>query len=93
MKTNSRIPNTPRKSFSSMNHWFNKMYLSGLLYHPDDPAEIIINITTGLPTFTPTECVKLNKSVDLMFEYHGNKVYEVGLRYMQKAMGITPTLT
>ena len=66
------------------------MYLSGLLYHPDDPAEVIINIATAESAFTPEACVKLNKSVDLIFEYHGDKVYEIGLRYMQKAMGITP---
>ena len=66
------------------------MYLAGLLYHPDESAEAIINTASGQPTFTPEECVELNKAVGLMFANHGDKVYQVGLQYFQKAIGIKP---
>ena len=90
MQIKSRIPVLPGTSFFAMNHWFNKMYLAGLLYHPDEPAEAIINITSGKPTFTPEECAELNKAVELMFENHGDKVYHVGLQYFHKAMSMKP---
>lgn len=73
-----------------MNRWFNKMYLAGLLYHPDEPAEAVINIISGEPTFTLDECIELNRAVSLMFANHGDKVYQVGLLYFQRAMGVTP---
>lgn len=90
MQTKSRIPVRPNKSFFAMNCWFKKMYLAGLLYHPDEPAEAIINISSGEPTFTPDECIELNKAVNQMFSNHGDKVYQVGLQYFQKAMGVNP---
>lgn len=90
MQITSRVPAHPNKSFFAMNRWFNKMYLAGLLYHPDEPAEEIINIISGEPTFTPEECVELNKAVASMFAQHGDKVYQVGLQYFHKAMGISP---
>lgn len=90
MQIKPRIPTLPGTSYFAMNRWFNKMYLAGLLYHPDEPAEAIINIASGQPTFTPEECTELNKAVDLMFANHGDKVYEVGLKYFHKAMDIKP---
>ena len=90
MQIKSRIPALPNKSFFAMNRWFNKMYHAGLLYHPDDAAEVIVNTVSGQPTFTPEECVELNRAVDLMFANHGDKVYQVGLQYFHKAMGIKP---
>ncbi len=90
MQIKSRIPAQPDKSFFAMNRWFNKMYLAGLLYHPDEPAEAIINIASGQPTFTPEECGQLNKAVDFMFAHHGDKVYQVGLQYFHKAVGMVP---
>lgn len=90
MQIKTRIPALPGKSFFAMNRWFNKMYLAGLLYHPDEPSEAIINITSGQPTFTPDECIELNKAVELMFTNHGDKVYHVGLQYFHKSMGMKP---
>lgn len=90
MQIKSRIPALPNKSFFAMNRWFNKMYHAGLLYHPDEPAEAIISTASGQPTFTSEECVELNKAVGLMFANHGDKVYQVGLQYFHKAMGIKP---
>jgi hypothetical protein len=93
MTTTSRIPEVPNGSYFAMNRWFYKMYLAGLLYHPDEPAETIVEIATGEPTFTPEECIKLNKAVSVMFERHGDAVYDCGLSHFHKALGITPDYT
>lgn len=90
MQIKSRIPVQPNKSFFAMKRWFNQMYLSGFLFHPDELAESIVNIASGQPTFTPEECVRLNRAVKSMFDNHGDKVYGVGLQYFHKAMGIKP---
>ncbi len=93
MTTTSRIPEVPNGSYFAMNRWFYKMYLAGLLYHPDEPAETIVEITTGEPTFTPEECINLNKAVSVMFDRHGDTVYGCALKYFHKALGITPDYT
>ncbi|MBX3585407.1 MAG: hypothetical protein KF796_02095 [Ramlibacter sp.] len=90
MQTAPRIPDLPNASAFAMNRWFYKMQKAGLLYHPDEPAENIVNVVTGRPTFTADECRKLDAAVEKMFEMHGDKVYDVCLRYFQKALGIRP---
>ena len=90
MKTVSRIPELPTSSYYSMNRWFYKMYLEGLLFHVDDLPETIVKTDTGEPTFTPSECVKLNAVTAIMFEHHGDEVYTCGIKYFYKAMGIRP---
>lgn len=90
MKVLSRIPELPTSSYYSMNRWFYKMYLEGLLFHVDDPAETIVNNETGKPSFTAEECIKLNAAIGIMFEHHGDDVYECGIKYFYTAMGIKP---
>nr|WP_319563460.1 hypothetical protein [uncultured Rhodoferax sp.] len=90
MQIKPRIPALPNKSFFAMHRWFNQMYLSGLLFHPDEPAESIVDIANGQPTFRPEECIQLNRAVKSMFDNHGDKVYSVGLQYFHKAMSIKP---
>ena len=90
MKTQNRIPAMPNSSSFGMNRWFYKMHQAGLLYHPDELAEDIVKIPTGHPTFTPAECAQLNAAIDFMFEKHGDKVYDVCLRY---AVGTTNAVT
>lgn len=93
MKITSRIPKISNSSYFAMNRWFYKMYLTGFLYHPDEPAENIVQISTGEPLFNSEECVELNKAVDLMFKHHGDAVYSCGIKYFHKALGITPDYT
>ena len=90
MTLKTRIPALPNKSLFAMNRWFKKMYLARLLYHPDDAAETIFDIKTGLPTFTQDECLSLNQAVALMFQINGDKVYAVCLKYFYMAMKVKP---
>ena len=93
MKVISRIPELPNSSYFAMNRWFYKMYLEGLLFHVDDRAETIIDNETGEPAFTPEECIKLNEAIDVMFESHGDAVYECGIKYFYVATGVRPDCT
>jgi hypothetical protein len=90
MQLSERIPALPNKSLFAMNRWFYKMQQAGLLFHPDDCAEDIVEINSGLPTFTEAECLKVNQAISRMFECHGDKVYEVALKYVHQAMGMRP---
>ena len=90
MNVATRIPPLPSKSLRGMKSWFSKMCREGLLYHVDDRAENIVEIATGNPLFTPEECVQLNASVDILFEAHGDLVYDVGIVYFHWAMGYKP---
>lgn len=90
MKIASRIPAVPNKSYFAMNRWFYKMYLAGLLYHPDDAPDTIVNTQSGERTFTDKECVELNHAITALFDHHGDAVYECGLKYFHKAIGSAP---
>lgn len=90
MQTTSRIPSLPNKSFFAMNRWFYKMQQAGLLYHPDERAENIVVIETGAPMFDSVECEVLDALMDQMFEVHGDKVYDVCVKHVHRAMGIKP---
>ena len=93
MKVKSRLPEVPGKSSFALKRWFSKLYEAGLLFNPDDRPEEIVSIETGEQTFTPEECVILNKSLQILFEQHGDRVREVALNYFHKAMGIQVELS
>lgn len=88
MKTQNRVPQILGMSQVAMDRWFNQLYLDGLLFNPDDQPKDIFVISTGQPTFTEEECLVLNESLDRLFMYHGDKVYDVALKYCHRAMGI-----
>lgn len=90
MQTTARIPSLPSKSYFAMNKWFQQMQKAGLLYHPDERAENIVLIETGAPMFDSVECEVLDALIGQMFEVHGDKVYEVCLKHVHKALGIEP---
>lgn len=90
MKNHLRIPDVPRESEAAMNRWFQKLYASGLFFNPDDRPEDIVVMKTGESLFTEQECLVLNASVKRLFEIHGDRVYDVALKYAHRAVGITP---
>ena len=90
MKNQPRIPKIPGKSSFALDRWFRQLYVAGLLFNPDDRPEDIVVIGTGEPLFTEQECLVLTESIDRLFECHGEKVYDVALKYFYKAVGITP---
>ena len=88
MKTENRIPAIPGTSTFALARWFSRLNASGLLFHPDDSPENVISIETREPTFTTDECRVLNESLEILFQHHGDLVYDVALSYAQRAMGI-----
>lgn len=90
MKNQLGIPKIPGKSSLALDRWFRQLYFAGLLFNPDDRPEGIVVIGTGEPLFTEQECLVLTESIDRLFECHGEKVYDVALKYFYKAVGITP---
>jgi hypothetical protein len=84
----NRIPAIPGKSRFALERWFKKLHLEGLLFHPDDQPEDIVSIATGEQVFAPLECQKLREGIRILFESHGDLVYEVALNYFQKSMEV-----
>ncbi|PJA32526.1 MAG: hypothetical protein CO187_03555 [Zetaproteobacteria bacterium CG_4_9_14_3_um_filter_53_7] len=84
----SRIPDYSDHSFDGMLLWFATMSESGLLFHPDDPADEIYDIATEAKTFTPNECGKAGAILNTMFELHGDNVYEAAYPIFMKRMGL-----
>ena len=77
MKT--RIPRLKDTSEESAQGWFNKMAILGLLFHPDDAPEEIINIDNRKGLFSEKECKELEHIIETLFKHHGDKVYDFGL--------------
>lgn len=92
MSKQTRIPDIPGKSAFALERWFYKLDQAGLLFNPDDAPEEIVSISTGEPVFSAEECKVLTESVNRLFEYHGDKVYDVALKYVYRAMGIAPEM-
>lgn len=88
MQTISRIPDPVNNSITAMDSWFSTMYASGLLFHPEDCANDIIEIASGKPLFTSDECDRLENILDTMFENHGDKVCDVAYKYICKSISI-----
>ena len=86
MHTNSRIPDPLNNSFFAMNRWFAKMQANGLLFHPEDRAEDIVEIVSGKAIFSAKECTELDKIIDAMFAKHGDRVCDVAYKYFCKSI-------
>lgn len=57
-----------------------------LNFHPDTTFEDYIEFDTGEPSFSEAEAKRLNAMMDQCFETIGEKVYEVGLSELAKAL-------
>jgi hypothetical protein len=93
MQSKVRVPKIPGNSRFALERWFYKLYTEDLLFNPDDRPENIVHIGKNEPFFSEEECVILNQSLDLLFERHGDTVYEVALKYFHKKMDIQTDYT
>ena len=85
----SRIPRFQPRTIGDVHRWFAEMDAAGLLYHPDEPAETIVLITSDQRMFTDEESVALNRIVGGMFKRFGDRVYEVGaIFFMHRVHGV-----
>ena len=53
------------------------MHADGLLFHPDDSPEEIVEIASGLPQFSNAECIQLKQYLDQLFASLGDRVYDI----------------
>lgn len=90
MRNHIRVPQLRDESSQAMNNWFETLSVGGFLFHPDECPEDIVQVTTGEPTFTENECRVLRESLDRLFLYHGDTVYDVALKHFYRAVGFTP---
>lgn len=90
MEHQVRVPKIPGNSRFALERWFYKLYTDDLLFNPDDRPENIVYAGKDEPFFSSEECVILNQSLDILFEQHGDMVYEVAIKYFHKKMGIQP---
>lgn len=88
MYKSNRIPVLRGKSRFALEHWYQSLYRAGLLFNPDDAPEDIVFTETDEPVFTSDECLTLREGIQFLFDHHGDRVYEVALKYTYKAMGL-----
>lgn len=87
MQTN-RIPLFAELSFDGMLRWFAEMSVGGLLFHPDDAPEEIIEIASDRALFSSEECQTLTDILSRMFTAFGDGVYEAAYPIMMKQAGL-----
>lgn len=80
----SRIPRFQPRNIGEVYRWFAEIYVAGLLYHPDEPAETIVCDEGRL--FTDEEAAVLNRIMHNMFSRFGDQVYEVACIYFHHAI-------
>lgn len=72
----SRIPAYHRSNLDGRLIWFAEMSKRGLLFHPEEAPEDIIEIASGTPLLSDAECEKVGGILRGMFAEHGNDVIE-----------------
>lgn len=87
-----RIPNFSNKSREGMSQWFTAMSSRGLLFHPEDAPDSIVDVTTGQPVFQSAECAKLAIIMADMFNRFGDDVCETTYPILMKTSGFARTL-
>ena len=83
----SRIPEYTNSSFDGMLIWFSEMSIRGLLFHPEDRPQDIVSIDDGKPLFSESECQKINRILDAMFDQFGDRVCEAAYPVFMNRMG------
>ncbi len=86
----NRTPDYQNPSFDSMTDWFAAMSGRDLLFHPDDPAESIVDIATGEAIFTADEACKADAILNAMFSHFGEQVYEAAYPFFMERMVPAP---
>ena len=81
-----RIPVVHGNSFKAMHVWFGEMYERGLLFHPDDAPESIVEIETDQPMFSEVESRKLAVLLDAFFSRFGDRVYDAAYPYFMRSV-------
>ena len=84
----NRIPECNSTDFSAMSCWFEALASKGLLFHPEDDPEDIIELDSGLPTFTPDEVLKVRNILSEFFEANGNQVVAACYPIFMTACGL-----
>lgn len=84
----SRIPTLADEGRESVDRWFEQMFESNLLIHPDDDPADIVRTADGSRTFTDQECAELRATVARILRSHDGAVYEIGLPYFHRALQI-----
>lgn len=84
MQSTSRIPTLESTSYQSMDRWFKLMTEANLHFPPDDAPKDIVRISDGAPAFTEDECRALDKTMSILFENHGNDVYEAAYPHFMR---------
>jgi hypothetical protein len=80
----TRIPSLTNNSRTAASKWFTEMHKGGLLFHPDNNPNELVQIGDGSPTFTPQECEEATQALKLMFLHHGDSVYELAMAVVSR---------
>lgn len=88
----SRIPAHDRSNPDGMLIWFAEMSQRGLLFHPEESPESIIDIARGSRLFTDAECREIRHIMDDMFSEFGNDVIEACYPIFMRAAGQSAVL-
>ncbi|MCX7556144.1 hypothetical protein OS187_04800 [Xanthomonadaceae bacterium JHOS43] len=67
--------------------WFAEMSRRGLLFHPEDSPESIIECASGSRVFTDAECEESGNILRAMFAEHGDGVIDACYPVFMRACG------
>lgn len=82
----SRIPSFNDRTHAGMQAWFEAMADKGLLFHPDDSPQQIVELGSSRPMFSEQECHDLNEIMFTMFTLHGDDVHEAAYPVFMNSM-------
>lgn len=72
----SRIPIYDAADPNGITLWFAELSRLGLLFHPENAPETIVEVRSGRHVFSDVECGELREILGGMFAEHGDEVIE-----------------
>ena len=86
----NRIPKLTAASTKAAIDWFEELHRAGLMFHPDDDPADVVDIATGVNTFSKAECERVNKSMARLFASLGDDVYEIAFNTVSATFHTQP---
>lgn len=83
----NRIPALSSVSFDAAARWFDDLANEGLLFHPDDQPEEIVQIPDGSRAFSDQEADHLRHTLNTLFSVLGDSVYEAAYPAFMRSAG------
>ena len=75
--TGTRVPKLTGTTPTAAKSWFKRMHADGLMFHPDESPNEIMEIASEARLFSDAECIQLKQYLAQLFAALGDRVHDI----------------